>query len=139
MNGIRDDAGFYRRHSVRIVGSNVATANYIKVPDLMSEIESLILSKKKDIISHVTEVHARFEKIHPFSDGNGRVGRLLMAAMLIKANLPPAIIKQETKQLYYTYLKKTQLEEDVTQLEDFICDATLNGFDLISGGGPRTP
>ena len=131
MNGIQDDAGFYRRHGVRIVASRVVTANYLKVPVLMKEIEGLISAKKLDVIGHISQIHARFEKIHPFSDGNGRVGRLLMVAMLLKANLPPAIVLQENKQLYYTYLAKAQTEEDCSLLEDFVCDAIREGFGMF--------
>ncbi|MBU1685252.1 Fic family protein [Patescibacteria group bacterium] len=131
MNGIRDDAGFYRRNAVRIVGANVPTANYIKVPDLMEDLVKVINFKRGDVILHNTEIHSRFEQIHPFSDGNGRIGRLLMTAMLLKNNLPPAIIRQEKKQLYYAFLKKAQTQGDMSLLEDFICEAILEGFDIL--------
>ena len=131
MNGIRDDAGFYRRHNVRIVGSNVPTANYIKVPALMTEIVDSISTGEKDFISHIAMIHSRFEQIHPFPDGNGRIGRLLMIAMLLKNNLPPAIIRQEKKQFYYVSLRKAQLENDTTQLQDFLCDAVLEGAEIL--------
>lgn len=131
MNGIRDDAGFYRNHGVRIVGSRVVTANYMKVPQLIKALEPLLLNKKSDPIGHIAQIHAQFEKIHPFSDGNGRVGRLLMLAMLLRANLPPAVVLQENKQLYYTYLAKAQTEEDYSLLEDFIADTIREGFGFI--------
>ncbi|QQR55417.1 Fic family protein [Candidatus Peregrinibacteria bacterium] len=123
MNGIRHDAGCYRNHGVRIVGSFVPTANPLKIPQLMKDLVEWINKKEKNPVHHATVVHARFEKIHPFSDGNGRIGRLLMLAMLLKRNFPPAVIRQEKKRLYYTYLSKAQLEEDYSLLEDFIMDA----------------
>jgi Fic family protein len=132
MNGIRDDAGLYRRHGVRIVGSNVPTANYLKITALMNDILVDINKKQKDSIAHVSNIHARFEQIHPFSDGNGRIGRLILVAMLLKLNIAPATIKQEGKQLYYTCLRRAQLREDYTQLEDFICEAIMIGFDIVS-------
>lgn len=131
MNGIRDDAGFYRRHGVRIVGSNVPTANYLKVPVLMEDIAKDIKKKQKDIILHVSNIHARFEQVHPFSDGNGRIGRLILVAMLLIANIAPATIRQEEKQLYYTCLRRAQLKDDFTQLEDFICKAVMIGFGIV--------
>ncbi len=131
MNGIRDDAGFYRRHGVRIVGSNVPTANYLKVPVLMEDIAKDIKKKQKDTISHVSNIHARFEQIHPFSDGNGRIGRLVLVAMLLAVNIAPATIRQEEKQLYYTCLRRAQLKGDFTQLEDFICKAVMIGLDIV--------
>jgi len=131
MNSIRDDAGFYRNHGVRIVGSNVPTANFIKIPYLMDKLVRYINRKRKDIILHASKIHSRFEQIHPFSDGNGRVGRLLLNAILIKANFPPAMIMQENKQLYYTYLQKAQTTDDASLLEDFICDAVMEGFEIL--------
>jgi len=52
--------------------------------------------------------------------------------MLIKSNIAPAVIKQENKRLYYTYLRTAQLKNDVTQLEDFICDAVMIGFNIVN-------
>lgn len=132
MNSIRDDAGLYRNHGVRIVGSNVPTANYLKVSVLMKEIIKEINRKQKDNVAHVSNIHARFEQIHPFSDGNGRIGRLILVAMLLQKNIAPATIKQEGKRLYYTCLRRAQLQEDFTQLEDFICGAIMTGFDIVS-------
>lgn len=130
MNGVSDDAGVYRRHGVRIVGSNVPKANYLKIAVLMKDIAIDINKKQNDKVAHVSNIHARFEQIHPFSDGNGRVGRLVMAAMLLRGNIAPATIKQEGKQLYYTCLRRAQLKGDFTQLEDFICNAIMIGFDI---------
>jgi len=131
MNGVRPDAGFYRNHAVRITGVNLPTANYMKVPDLIPEVMAKVEQRNDDSIAASAGVHARFEQIHPFSDGNGRVGRLLMNAMLLKANLAPAIIRQQQKQLYYTYLYKAQTTEDQSQLENFLCDAVTDGFKIL--------
>lgn len=131
MNGIRDDAGLYRNHGVRIVGSNVPTANPLKVPGLMVQIVRDIHAKHADTLGHVAKIHARFEQIHPFSDGNGRVGRMILTAMLLQKNIAPANIKQEEKQIYYTCLRRAQLKNDTTQLEDFLCDAVSLGFGIM--------
>jgi Fic family protein len=131
MSGIRSDAGFYRRHAVRIVGANLPTANFLRVPDLIPELIIEAAKKTKDMISLAAHVHARFEQIHPFSDGNGRIGRLLMNAMLLKANLAPAVIREGQKRLYYTYLNQAQTKGDASQLEDYICDAVVDGFRIL--------
>ncbi len=131
MNGIRDDAGFYRRYGVRIVGVNMPTVNYIKVPVLMTEFVKSMVAQNKDSIRHAAKIHSDFEKIHPFGDENGRIGRLILNAMLMIKNMPPAIIKQEKKQLYYTFLNKSQLQGDSSLLEDFLCDAILEGFKMM--------
>ena len=131
MNGVRPDAGLYRQHPVRITGINLPTANYIRVPDLIPEVIKIASQKTNDVIAAAAVVHSNFEKIHPFSDGNGRVGRLLMTAMLLKANFAPAIIRQEQRQFYYTYLYKAQTKEDQSQLENFLCDAVGEGFKIL--------
>ncbi len=131
MNGIKDDAGFYRKHPVRIVGAYVPTANYLKVPELMKKIVKNINRKNKDIINHVAKTHSQFEQVHPFSDGNGRIGRLIIQRMLLLKNFPPAIIKQDKKRLYNSCLRKSQLKEDFIPLEDFICDSVFEGFKIL--------
>jgi len=131
MNGVRSDAGRYRRHAVRIIGANLPTANYIRVPNLMLKVIADANKMSKDIIGLAARVHSQFEQIHPFSDGNGRVGRLLINAMLLKRNFAPAIIHQGQKQLYYTYLNKAQTKNDFSQLGDFLCDAIMDGFRIL--------
>lgn len=131
MNGIRDDAGSFRKHGVRIVGAYIPTANYLKIPKLINKLVKDIDSKGKDIIAHISNIHSRFEKIHPFSDGNGRIGRLIMTAILLKNNLPPAVIKEQKKRLYNSCLKKSQLKEDFIPLENFICDSIIAGLLIL--------
>ncbi len=134
MNGIRPDAGAYRNHGVRITGVDLPTANHMRVRELtIALLSSISQSARKtpDVIGLSANVHAKFEQIHPFSDGNGRIGRLLMNAMLLKENLVPAVIRQERKRLYYTYLYKAQTKDDQSQLEDFLCEAVLDGFDIL--------
>jgi len=132
MNGVRSDAGVYRQHAVRIVGVNLPTANYLGVPKLISEVMVQMAEKIKDIIALAASVHSQFEQIHPFSDGNGRVGRLFMNAMLLNANFAPAIIHQEQKRFYYAYLYEAQTKEDYDQLENFLCDAVMDGFKILA-------
>ena len=131
MNGIRPDAGVYRYHAVRIVGVNLPTANYLKIPDLIPEVMLEAAKKTNDVIAISALTHSHFEQIHPFSDGNGRVGRLLITALMLKNGLAPAIIRQEQKQLYYTYLYKAQSKGDYSQLENFLCEAVLSGFQIL--------
>ena len=76
MNGIMENAGEYRNHGVRIMGAHVTVANYLKVPTLIEELIDKLEKHSKDTINELSVTHATFEIIHPFSDGNGRVGRI---------------------------------------------------------------
>jgi len=134
MNAIRIDAGGYRNHGVRIMGTHVPTANYVKIPTLMKTLVGDIDQKGSDIIGRIAAVHSRFEAIHPFADGNGRIGRLLMHAMALRENFPPLVVMQEKRRLYIAYLNKAQTKDDTSLLEDFICDAILEGYRFIERG-----
>jgi len=131
MNAVRPDAGIYRKHAVRIRGSYIPTANYLKVPHIMKELIKKIQKNRADALSAIASVHSRFEQTHPFSDGNGRTGRLLMHAMALKINLPPPVIKQEKKREYINYLNKSQTAGDLSLLEDFISDAILESYKIV--------
>ena len=131
MSGILEDAGRYRNHAVRIVGANVPTANFLKVSILMKGLIKDINKTNRDNIKHVSQIHSKFEQIHPFSDGNGRIGRILIHAMLLRKRIVPAVIKQKRKSSYYKYLRISQLKNEYKQLEEFVSDAVLLGFKII--------
>jgi len=131
MNGILRDAGRYRDHAVRLLGVSLPTTNPASVPKKAAGVIARAAELTDDTIARCAAVHASFEQIHPFSDGNGRVGRLLLAAMLLRANLPPAIIRKEQKQLYYAYLYKAQTSDDQSRLQSFLCDAVLDSFKIL--------
>jgi len=131
MNGIKEDAGRYRNHAVRIVGANVTTANFLKVPTLMNKLVKDVNKTSKDVVKHVSKIHSEFEQIHPFSDGNGRIGRVLIHAMLLRKKIPPAVIMQKKRKFYYKYLNASQRKNEYELLEEFVCDSILIGFKIL--------
>lgn len=131
MNGIWSNAGQYRNHSVQIAGSNVTTANYARVPQLMQKFIQDLNKRPKNPVAHLAKTHAQFEQIHPFSDGNGRVGRLLMTFIALRDNLPPVLIKRDKKQAYYTYLERAQTEDRDVFLESFVSDGVFESYKLL--------
>ena len=132
MNGILNNAGAYRNHNVRIVGAHIPTASHIKIPNLMQQIITNMNESSTDVISQLAKTHADFEQIHPFSDGNGRIGRLLMNIIALRNNYPPVLIEDSKKHLYYAYLAKAQLEQDYNFLEDLICDSLFESFHILN-------
>ena len=122
MNGIISDAGYYRNHGARIHGSYIPLANYLKIPQLVEEWCDNANAETDDKIRLLATTHAAFEKIHPFSDGNGRTGRLLLFILAIKLKLYPPIIKKERRFAYYNYLELAQMHEQFEPLEGLMAE-----------------
>lgn len=81
--------------------------------DVSQELKALLASyngKKAVSIEDIIEFHVAFERIHPFQDGNGRVGRLIMFKECLKHNITPFIIDEEHKLFYYRGLKEWNTE-----------------------------
>lgn len=133
MNGIIGTAGQYRTHSVRIMGANVPLVNWQKVPERIKELTQHIADKSDDIIADISRTHAEFEQIHPFSDGNGRTGRLIMLAQALQAGLLPPLVVKERKYAYYKYLELAQTKQDFSPLELFVAESIEFSAELFAG------
>lgn len=133
MNGIIGDAGRYRSHAVRIMGANIPLANYLKVPQLVAQLAHTATQESdSNIIATLAKVHATFEKIHPFSDGNGRTGRLIMLAQALKAGYIPPLVAKERKHAYYKYLEMAQVRELYDPLELFVAESMVYTHELLA-------
>jgi Fic family protein len=99
-----DIAGKYREYLVR-VGDYVAP-DWQDVKKLMKELILFIRNTKGNAVEKAARAHYRFERIHPFGDGNGRIGRLLMNRMLWYAGYPMLIIEYKKRKSYYKALTK---------------------------------
>lgn len=78
-------------------------------------------------IKEIIEFHARFEKIHPFQDGNGRIGRIIAFKECLKNNIIPFIILDRDKIFYYRGLKEYQNKRE----KGFLIDTCLNAQDMF--------
>ncbi|MDD3922525.1 MAG: Fic family protein [Endomicrobiaceae bacterium] len=76
-------------------------------------------------IKDIIEFHAKFEKIHPFQDGNGRIGRLIIFKECLKNSIIPFIILDKDKLFYYRGLKEYQLNKE----KGYLIDTCLNAQD----------
>ena len=143
----KEDAGFYRRVPVRISGSAVVLPNPKKVQDLMDE---FFLWLKKETKLHAVELaaeaHYRFATIHPFIDGNGRTGRLLMNMILMMKGFPLAIIRKNDRLAYIKSLEKPQLvngegdsKNDYFKLITAAVDRSLNIYLKAIEGKDQEP
>ncbi len=120
-NNERFVVGNYKKYP-NIVG-NMET---VKPEDVAKEMQKLIkkynTNKVKDLTA-ILDFHYKFEAIHPFQDGNGRVGRLIMFKECLKNNIVPFIIDDEIKLFYYRGLKEWKNEKG------FLTDTCLSAQD----------
>ena len=89
----------------------VPTALPEDVADRMKELLAEYNGKVKVSFEDILDFHVKFERIHPFQDGNGRVGRLIMFKECLKYNIVPFIIEDNLKMFYYRGLKEWDEEE----------------------------
>lgn len=128
MNGLLIEAGAYRNHGVRTMGSRVTVANYLKIPELMDK----LFARNQDMtIEDMAVFHAEFEKIHPFSDGNGRVGRLLLVGTALAQGITPPIITREARAAYYKYLEMAQMHNNPSPLSYLLARSVTETYDKL--------
>jgi Fic family protein len=89
----------------------------------MNKLNKWYNSLSEIVFENIVEYHYRFEKIHPFQDGNGRVGRLIMFRECLRNNVIPFIIDDNHKQFYYRGLK------EFTSIKGYLIGTCLSAQD----------
>ena len=105
------------------IGSGIKTTSPNNVEKEMSKLIDWYNSLKNVTIKDIIEFHYRFESIHPFQDGNGRIGRIIMFKECLKNNIIPFIIFDKDKLFYYRGLKEYKNEKG------YLVDTCLNAQD----------
>lgn len=96
--------GDYKKLPNEVGGRDTALPE--KVSEQMRALLEKYNAKKIKTLKDILDFHVRFERIHPFQDGNGRVGRLIMFKECLKYNIVPFIIEDKLKLFYYSGLKE---------------------------------
>lgn len=134
---LMDDAanrGVYRNIPVAIVGASHTPPQPYLIPVQM---ESLIadyetMKQQSHIIAAISEFHLRFERIHPFIDGNGRTGRLLLNLELIKAEFLPVNIKFADRRKYYDCFDSCDSDEFAQLIAGYEEEELSNYISMLS-------
>ena len=101
--------GDYKKFPNEVGGMETALPE--EVADKMKTLLRMYDVKKEKTFEDILDFHVKFERIHPFQDGNGRVGRLLMFKECLKYNIVPFIIDESLKLFYYRGLKEWNNEK----------------------------
>lgn len=118
MSGERP--GEYKRNDYR-AGRNAVGVLPEDVPEEMQKLlGGLQELENRDALTAAAYFHAKFENIHPFADGNGRIGRLAMNYFLVLHSHPPVIIHEEDRQEYYRALEVWDTAQDLLPIHDFL-------------------
>ena len=107
---IKDTIG-YRTVQVFIRGSEHVPPSPEKIPNLMNYFIYNYNNDTDDIYTKIAKYHIEFEKIHPFEDGNGRTGRLLINYELIKNDLPPVVISKDDRVKYFELIRNNDITD----------------------------
>ncbi len=113
----REDRGVYRRVPVKIMGAKHEPAQPYLIQPKMEQLLEDYKNNTDHTIPRLARFHIEFEGIHPFIDGNGRTGRLLVNLELMKAGYPPIDIKFADRISYYNAFDEYHVKHDLGVME----------------------
>lgn len=130
LSNIRDDvAGRFRNDKEWVrVANHVAPDPKLVMRKLEEMLAEYQASSRENIIQRVALIHLTFENIHPFVDGNGRIGRVINNYLLIREGFVPINIKFIDRTLYYEAFKEFDLGKKTTIMEAIVGKAITNSY-----------
>ncbi len=134
--------GNFRRHNIQPFHGGMRPPDFTEVParmtDWLGAVEGLATEADTPLIQRIAEVHAAFERIHPFLDGNGRTGRLVTNLVLVRLGHPPIIVDKRDRSRYLAALGRAD-RGDIGALAELFARAmlaSLNRFIIPAVAGP---
>ena len=126
QNTKRDIAGKIRKHKVRISGSNFVPPLPVKIYPLVQDFFRWYSRGKEKMnpVQLASLVHLKFVTMHPFSDGNGRISRIMMNFVLNRAGYPLLNIPYQGRNSYYKALERSQIKKE----EDFFLQWFMRNY-----------
>ena len=134
MHGILTTAGSFRNSNVR-VGEHIAPQAYL-VSELMEQLFRWLKNSDEHMLLKSCIFHYEFEFIHPFSDGNGRIGRLWQSVILQSYNplfssLPIESLVRENQEAYYKALEDATVQGESTPFIEFMLEMILKSIERV--------
>jgi Fic family protein len=126
----RERPGSFREHDIHPFPGGLAPPSWIDVPaqiDSWLKAVNHLKPRTPDFPDEIAGAHCRFEQIHPFLDGNGRTGRLVLNLVLVRFGYPPAIIYKSQRVKYIRALRRAD-EGDPGALGELIARAVLDNL-----------
>ena len=114
----REDRGVYRRVPVHIMGAQHEPVQPYLIKPKMEQLLYDFAASTEHIVTKLARFHIEFEGIHPFIDGNGRTGRLLVNLELMKSGLPPIDIKFTDRIAYYNAFDEYYVKHNLSLMEN---------------------
>jgi Fic family protein len=126
----REGPGSFRQHDIRPFAGGMTPPPFPEIPalvaDWLRDVERGPTSNQHPML-FVADLHARFERIHPFRDGNGRVGRLATNLLLVRHGYPPAVIYKRERTRYLNALRRAD-RGDAGPLAEIFARAVTDGI-----------
>lgn len=127
----KDDRGVYRRVPVRIMGAQHEPVQPYLIRPMMEQLLADFAASQEHIVTKLARFHIEFEGIHPFIDGSGRTGWLLVNLELMKAGYPPIDIKFTDRMAYYDAFDEYHVKHNLSAMEKLFAryiDERLDGY-----------
>ncbi|HEU4701577.1 MAG TPA: Fic family protein [Conexibacter sp.] len=123
--------GAFRRHDIEPFPGGMKPPSWTEVPvrldEWLTDARALSGLDAPRLPAELAWLHARFEQVHPFLDGNGRTGRLLLNLLLVRRGYPPAIIRKRDRERYLAALRHAD-GGDCGPLGEFLARAILDNL-----------
>lgn len=125
-----EDRGIYRRIPVRIMGAYHEPPDPILVPEQIEQLVAEFAKKQLHPIESAALFHLKFEGIHPFVDGNGRTGRLILNLFLMQNGYPPINVKYADRKRYYEAFDAYYRDDDAGAMVQIVADSLKDRLEL---------
>ncbi|MGU7785137.1 Fic family protein [Burkholderia sp. PU8-34] len=123
----------YRDRNVSISGAGTTPPDFLDLPaELAALVDWYASAAGMHPVVRAAELHTRFVKIHPYVDGNGRTGRLLLNVELMKSGYPPAVMRMEDRHAYCDALDQACVGGDYSGIARLAAEALRRSLDLYA-------